>query len=212
MASDAELFSPHPAARLAAARRLGRRARRRLTDEVTGWPSFSPGARNAWLLMVTTKPPAWREPLLAWPEAPLTLGEPHPGFLYPDPIGFWPEVRRWAITLFRTVEPQWLTAEALSLSALVQLGEDTDQVELARDVCRPRVVLYLDEPAAAGAPSALQRREAEIPDPHRPGQAYLGWWATDPDGTVVGKAPQHPTMHRLYDPADMAGWLERWPD
>src|SRR5690606_10410044 len=107
-----------PAASLAAARSLSARARRRLIGRVEGWPSLSPGALNAWLLLVTTKPPTWRDPLLAWPEGPLSLGEPHPGFLYPDPVGFWAEVRRWSIELLGGQAPGWSTAECLSLTTL----------------------------------------------------------------------------------------------
>lgn len=210
MAADADLYAPDPSTRLAAARGLSPRARRRLVRHAPDWPTLSPGALNAWLLLVTTKPPHWREPLLPWPEEPLSLGEPHPGFLYPDPIGFWAEVRRWSIAVFTRVEPTWRTAEALALTTLVHCGEDASVVELAQRTCRPRVVLYLDEQAAAGAPADLPKQEAEIPDPHRGGQAYAGWWATLADGTVLGKAPQHPTMHRLYDSDDMAGWLQRW--
>ncbi len=51
-----------------------------------------------------------------------------------------------------------------------------------------------------------------IPDPHRRGQVYEGWWGTTPAGTVVGKAPQHPTMHRLYRAEDLRDWLRPGAD
>ena len=72
-----------------------------------GWPPLSPGACNAWLLLVTTKPPQWGDDLVPFPEAPLTLGEPHEGFLYPDPIGFWDEVRRWCRRAGRHPRAGW---------------------------------------------------------------------------------------------------------
>ena len=127
-----DLFAPSPAARLMAARPLSGRARRKALDGVKGWPADSPGALNAWLLFVTTKPPTWREKLLAWPDGPLTLGEPHDGFLYPDPIGFWTEVRRWSIELLRVHEPRWSTAECLALTALVHVGERPEHLALAQ--------------------------------------------------------------------------------
>lgn len=194
-----------------AARSLSARRRRRLLDEVTVWPTASPGSRNAWLLMVTSKPPTWRDPLLPWPSARLTLGEPHDGFLYPDPAGFWREVRRWSIELLRAEEPTWSTAESLALTTLVHVGGEPSHLGLATATCRPRLIVFLDEPAwrSAGLDVAVDR--LAVPDPHRPGQVYEGWWGTLDDGTVVGKAPQHPTMHQLYDADDLSRWLRSAP-
>jgi hypothetical protein len=178
---------------------------------VDGWPALSPGARNAWLLFVTTKPPTWSDPLVPWPAGPLTLGEPHDGFLYPDPIGFWAEVRRWSLELLRTVEPTWSVGECLALSALVHTGEDPSRWRCATELCRPRLTVFLDEPAWSAAGIDLPRQRLAVPDPHRDGQVYEGWWAITPDGAVVGKSPQHPTMHRLYRPDDLARWLRAAP-
>jgi hypothetical protein len=205
------LFDADPAVRLQAARGLSPRARRKVAPEVPGWPPTSPGARNAWLLFVTTKEPTWRDPLLPWPEAPLTLGEPHPGFLYPDPIGFWAEVRRWSIELFRPTQPSWSTAECLALTALVHVGDDPGHLELATRTCAPRLTVFLDEPAWEAADLDVATTPLAVPDPHRPGQVYEGWWGTCGDGRVVGKSPQHPTMHRLYDAQDLTTWLRRAP-
>lgn len=211
MAADEDLFAAVPAARLAAARGLSARARRKLLDNVKGWPPDSPGAVNAWLLFVTTKPPTWRDKLLAWPAGPLTIGEPHDGFLYPDPIGFWTEVRRWSIELFRAQEPTWSTAECLALTALVHVGGNPEHLALAEATCRPRVTVFLDEPAWQAAELDVAPIKLAIPDPHRAGQLYEGWWGTTPEGTVVGKAPQHPTMRRVYRPEDLSRWLQRAP-
>ena len=211
MAADDALYSGSPVDRLAAARHLSARARRRLVERVEGWPGLSPGALNAWLLFVTTKPPTWRDPLLAWPEGPPTLGEPHPGFLYPDPVGFWTEVRRWAIELLGGQEPGWSTSECLSLTTLVHVGDDPSHLTLARRLCRPRLVVFLDEPAWRSGEMEVAVERLAIRDPHREGQVYEGWWGTTPDGLVVGKAPQHPTMHRLYDAGDLTRWLGRAP-
>ncbi len=211
MADLEPLFAGEPAARLQAARALPRRARRRLGDPIEGWPATSPGARNAWLLLVTTKEPSWRDPLLAWPEGPLTLGELHPGFLYPDPIGFWTEVRRWSIELFRRDQPRWSTAECLALTTLVHVGDDPGHLALATETCRPRLIVFLDEPAWEAADLDVAVTPLAVPDPHRPGQVYEGWWGTCGDGRVVGKSPQHPTMHRLYRGEDLTDWLHRAP-
>lgn len=210
MAADDPLFAPDPATRLDAARRVKGRARRKLLD-VPGWPRTSPAARNAWLLLVTTKEPTWHDPLISWPEGPLTLGEPHPGFLYPDPVGFWAEVRRWSLALLRREEPRWSVAECLALTALVHVGDAADHLARATATCRPRLTVFLDEPAweAAGLDLELVRRS--VPDPYREGQVYEGWWALDGDGTVVGKAPQHPTMHRVYRAEDLTDWLLSTP-
>jgi hypothetical protein len=205
-----DLHGRDPAARLAAARALKAKAVAKL--QPAGWPPLSPGAVNAWLLLVTTKPPQWRDPLLAFPEAPLTAGHPHEGFLYPDPVGFWAEVRRWATTVARTRRPGWTVTEALSVSALVHLGDEPARLALARAACRPAVVLVLDEPAWRAAGFEPARVEPHhVPDPHRTGQVYQGLWGTLPDGTVVGKAPQHPTMHRLYRASDMDRFLASCP-
>ncbi len=211
MADRGDLYAPDPRSRLAAARKLSGRTRRKLEAPVPGWPTDSPAARNAWLLFVTTKPPAWRDPLVPWPDHPLTLGELHPGFLYPDPIGFWTEVRRWAIELLRPYEPHWSTGESLALAALVHVGGDPRHLELAQTTCRPRLIVFLDEPAWQTASLEVATEALAIPDPHREGQSYVGWWGTTTDGTVVGKAPQHPTMHRLYRAEDLTAWLGRAP-
>ena len=211
MAAPDLLFAAAPADRLVAARALSKRARRKLIDGVGGWPTFSPGARNAWLLLVTTKSPTWHEALIPWPEGPLTFGEPHDGFLYPDPIGFWGEVRRWSIELFRAHERSWSTAECLALTTLVHVGDEPDHLGLAVDTCRPRLIVFLDEPAWGAAALDVVTTPLAVPDPHRAGQTYEGWWGTTEDGTVVGKSPQHPTMHRLYRAEDLTDWLQRAP-
>jgi hypothetical protein len=211
VSADDELFAPQPRSRLTAARALSGRARRKVLSGVVGWPVNSPGARNAWLLFVTTKPPTWRDALLPWPDGPLTLGEPHDGFLYPDPIGFWTEVRRWSIELLRIHEPTWSTAESLALTALVHVGDHPEHLTLATATCRPRMTVFLDEPAWRSTGLEVPGARLAVPDPHRPGQVYEGWWGTRDDGSVFGKAPQHPTMHRLYRSEDLSRWLRAAP-
>jgi len=210
------LYDDAPATRRSAARALRPRDVDRLRRATAGWPPLSPGVLNAWLLLVTTKPPAWRDPLLAWPEQPLAAGAVHEGFLYPDPIGFWAEVRRWATTILRTTMPTWTVTETLEVSALVHLGTEADtaasRLALARATCRPHVLLFLDE--ASWSAAALEPQDVEshqMPDPHRVGQAYEGWWGRIADGTIVGKAPQHPAMHQLYESAGMGHFLAAVP-
>lgn len=211
MAGPDPLYAPAPASRLQAARGLSARARRKVLSGIAGWPDHSPGAANVWLLFVTTKPPSWQDALLPWPAGPLTFGEPHDGFIYPDPIGFWLEVRRWSIELFRAHEARWSTAEALALTTLVHIGEDQSRLALAQATCRPRMTVFLDEPAWLAADLQVATSPLAVPDPHRPGQVYEGWWGTTEDGAVVGKSPQHPTMHRLYAAADLTNWLHKAP-
>ena len=209
--AGADLFSSDPAVRLAAARTLRGRARRSALKRVEGWPAFSPGSANAWLLLVTTKPPLWRDPLLAWSADPPALGEPHAGFFYPDPLGFWTEVRRWATLLLRTREGSWGPSEALSVTALLHVGEDSGRVLWAEERCHPHVTLFLDDAARTAVPLPETLSTASIPDPHRPGTVYEGWWAVQGDGRSVGKAPQHPASHRFYRASDMDGFLSRLP-
>ena len=211
MADDPGLYANGPAQRLDAARALRGRARKKVLARTPAWPPDSPGSLNAWLLFVTTKPPSWRDPLHPWVERPLTIGEPHEGFLYPDPIGFWDEVRRWAVELFRSHEPAWSTGESLSLTTLVHVGSDPAQLAVARDLCRPRVIVFLDEPAWQSASLDVATEPFSVPDPHRAGQVYEGWWGTTAAGEVVGKSPQHPTMHRLYRADDLTAWLRAAP-
>ena len=189
------------------------RAASKRRKQVVDWPPLSPGALNAWLLLVTTKPPAWRDPLLQWPDEPLSLGEMHAGFLYPDPRGFWTEVRRWAVVLLRTRAPQWDASEALAVTALVHVGEQRAHLERALATCRPRVVLFLDEPAWQASGWEGQGRVAlhHIDDPHREGLVYQGQWTVRDDGTIAGKAPQHPSAHRFYRATDMDEFLRALP-
>lgn len=149
---------------------------------------------------------------MRWRDSPLTLGTPHEGFFYPDPLGFWAEVRRWATVLFRTAGPAWDTADALALTSLLHAGGDPARLARALALHVPRVVLFLDEEAWAAADLTVATPVAHrIPDPHRPGQSYEGFWATAADGRVVGKAPQHPAAHRLYRAADIDAYLAAVP-
>lgn len=166
---------------------------------------------NAWLLFVTTKPPSWRDALVPWRELPPTVGTPHEGFFYPDPLGFWAEVRRWALELFGRHDPRWGTAESLSLTTLLHLGDQPERFARMVEVSRPRVVLFLDE--SSWEHSGLEARKVahSIADPHRRGQVYEGFWGSSAEGTVVGKAPQHPAMHNLYDSEEMGEFLRAVP-
>ncbi len=190
---------------------MGRLARRSIMRQLAGWPELSPGAVNPWLLLITTKTPSWSDKLLQWPAGPPTLGTPHPGFFYPDPLGFWAEVRRWAPMLVRQVAPDITVADALSTTALLHVGHDAGLVTWAVDRCQPVVTLYLDEAArmTAGVEAAVEL--VSIPDPHRPGTVYEGWWAPADRGRVVGKSPQHPASHLLYRASDMDAFLMAMP-
>jgi hypothetical protein len=73
-----------------------------------------------------------------------------------------------------------------------------------------RVVLFLDEAAFQSSELAVTRHPHSIPDPFRPGKLYDGWWgrASNEDGPLImGKAPQHPAAHKLYDRVDMDRFL-----
>lgn len=206
-----DLFSPNPRERLVAARTLSRRHATRMLRQVRGWPTESPGALNAWLLLVTTKPPAWRDSLMKWVEKPLTLGVMHEGFLYPDPLGFWAEIRRWVVELLRASEPGWDASDALAVAALVHLGGSPSSLDVAMTTCRPAAVLFLDEPAWSASGWNVRSAPHHVPDPHRAGQVYQGFWGVRDDGVIVGKAPQHPSAHRLYRGEDMRGFLGALP-
>lgn len=199
-----ELYADEPAARLAAAARLRpRELRRALAAASTNWPADSPGAANAWLLLVTTKPPTWRDPYVLWRDQPPTLGAPHEGFFYPDPLGFWAEVRHWT-----TVLTGLTTSDALSVATLLH-GDGL--LDWALGLMRPRVVLFLDEAAWQHADLDLETAPEgwHLPDPYRAGQLYEGWWAATADGVRIGKAPQHPAAHRLYRRSDIDDFLSR---
>ena len=205
------MFDRDPAQRLEAARATGRRAQKSILRAVADWPAFSPGAANAWLLLVTTKPPTWRDPLVLWQESPLTLGSPHEGFFYPDPLGFWKEVRRWATELLSATGRPWSGSDALSVTALLHCDDDARRVARARQTCQPVVTLFLDEASRVTAGDAPPDEVVSIPDPHRPATMYEGWWSRTEDGVVVGKAPQHPASHLLYRASDMDSFLRAVP-
>jgi len=197
-----------------AARAQGKRGARALADRVGDWPPNAPGSLNAWLLLVTTKEPAGRDPILQWQDKPLTLGIPHQGFYYPDPMGFWAEVRKWAVELLRLRQPTCSTADALALTSLLPTGGQPDRVARAVESFEPRLVLFLDEPSWAACRARLDigpQVPHYITDPHRPKQAYEGFWSELPDGVVVGKSPQHPATHNLYRDDDILGYLRSAP-
>ena len=104
-----------------------------------------------------------------------------------------------------------LTAESLSLTTLVHVGADVTPLAVAQELCRPRLIVFLDEPAWQSAAIEVATTPFSVPDPHRAGQVYEGWWGTTASGSVVGKAPQHPTMHRLYRAEDLTAWLRAAP-
>lgn len=206
------LYASRPADRLAATASVSRRVRKSLTARSRDWPEDSPGALNAWLLLVTTKAPTWRDPLMVWPDGPPTLGRGHEGFYYPDPLGFWSEVRRWAVILFKSVEPAWGAQEALALTALVHIGQDPGRLQAVDQLCRPQTLLFLDEGSWECSGMTVERMERHhIVDPHRPGQFYEGFWGRDPQGRALGKAPQHPSTHNLYRASDMDEFLAAAP-
>ena len=160
---------------------------------------------------MTTKEPAWRDPLVRWDEHPLTLGEAHEGFFYPDPLGFWAEVRRWAAVLVELASPGWTIPDVLSVTSLVHLSGGAGALATAMAAFRPTVVLFLDERSWEASGLEVERHNHYVTDPHRPKQVYEGFWGRLADGTVVGKAPQHPTTHNLYRADDMTGFLEAAP-
>ena len=184
-----------------------------LTERVGQWPLNAPGSLNAWLLLVTSKEPAWRDPLIQWQDQPLSLGSAHQGFYYPDPMGFWAEIRRWAVELLRLRQPRWSATEALALTTMLPVGGQPDRVARAVASFEPRLVLFLDEPSWAGSRVLFdgERVPHYITDPHRPKQTYEGFWGVRADGVVVGKAPQHPATHNLYRADDILGFLRSAP-
>jgi hypothetical protein len=211
MSTDSRLFSPRADERLTAAREAGRRARRTLDSRVRDWPAYSPGAVNSWLLLVTTKPPVWRDSFVSWVDHPPTLGAANEGFYYPDPLGFWSEIRRWALEIFHLLDPAWNQHDALTLTSLIHVGEDAASLTRAFEVSSPQVVLFLDEPSWVLSGLDVTRHAHFITDPHRPAQVYEGFWGRTADGRVVGKSPQHPTMHKLYRREDMVDFLRSAP-
>lgn len=166
---------------------------------------------NAWLLLVTQSAPVWRDPLLELEEQPPTWGEPHPTFFYPDPLGFWTEVRRWSVELLRIIEPQWGRIEALSVTALIHAGDDADRVARAMVSCWPRMVLFLDDASFALAGLDFARDVHRVTDGRRPGAVHEGFWGHGPDGTTIGKAPRHPTEHDRARVDEMLAFLRAAP-
>ena len=146
---------------------------------------------------------------MTWPAEGPTLGEPHAGLFYPDPLGFWSEVRRWAVLLMRCAVPGMSTSDALSLLAVVHSDEDPDRVRWVTERCRPAVTLFLDE-ASRELAAVPPGETVSIPDPHRTDTTYDGWWAAGA-AHVFGKAPQHPASHRFYRGTDMDRFLSEVP-
>lgn len=208
---ETRLYADSPSERLAAARAAGRFTRRGLAKRTNGWPESSPGALNAWLLLVSTKPPTWRDPIIQWRELPPALGDPHEGFFYPDPLGFWTEVRRWVGIIVRLADPSFSATDALAVTALLHVGDDATRLRKAIQLCRPRVILFLDEAAWSGSGLKVKSERHYVPDPHRERQVYEGFWGEAENGIVIGKSPQHPAAHRLYNKEEMDGFLRSAP-
>jgi len=209
--SDPLIFSPRADERLRAAHTIKGRGRRALEERGHDWPPNSPAAINAWLLLVTTKPPTWHDDLVLWEDHPPSLGRANEGFYYPDRLGFWAEIRRWSLALFQLQNPAWGPPDALALTTLLHLGDETARMARAVELSAPQMILFLDEPSWEHSGLEVRQVAHHITDPHRPGQVYEGFWGRTPDGRVVGKAPQHPTTHNLYRDEDMFGFLRSAP-
>lgn len=150
--------------------------------------------------------------MLSWQDHPLSLGDVNESFFYPDPLGFWTEIRRWALQLFSVRNPTWSLGESLSLTTLLHVGDDPARFGRAFEALAPRVVLFLDEPSWIASGLHLPRPVNHyIKDPHRAGQVYEGFWGLLDDGVAVGKSPQHPTTHNLYQQEDMVAFLRAAP-
>jgi hypothetical protein len=182
-----------------------------MRKRIDAWPPLSPAAANAWVVLVTTRSPDWREALTTFPEGAPTLGDPHPGFFYPDPIGFWAEVRKWIGELVGRADASLDLPSALSCGALVHVGEQPARLAATIATCRPCVVLFLDEAAWNASGWDVKAEPHHVPDPHRDGKVYQGFWGRRDDGLVVGKAPQHPSARRFYAWSDMSGFLRSAP-
>jgi len=208
---DPPIFSLRADERLRAGAKVKGRARRALEERGRDWPPNSPAAINAWLLFVTNKPPTWHDNLVLWEDHPPSLGRANEGFYYPDSLGFWAEIRRWSLALFRLQNPTWGPPDALALTTLLHLGDRRDRLSRAIEMSAPPMILFLDEPSWEHSGLQVRQVAHHIADPHRPGQVYEGFWGRTPDGRVVGKAPQHPTTHNLYRDEDMFGFLRSAP-
>ena len=161
---------------------------------------------------MTSRPPTWEDKFIPWVDEPLTVGEPPHGFYYHDPLGFWREVRRWATVVMAKVERDVDPPDAVSVSALLHVADEPARLRRALGLMQPRVVLFLDETAWASSGLSVERSRAHhVPDPHRAGQVYEGFWGVGPDGVAVGKAPQHPAAHRLYRAEDVDFFLRSAP-
>ena len=185
---------PGATARRPPGRSTGGRGRRRWPRS-DAWPADSPGSCNAWLLFVTTKPPSWRDPLHPWVERPLTLGEPHEGFLYPDPdrvLGRGPPLGRRAVPAPRS--RRGAPAESLALTTLVHVGErpGAPRTRAQRPVRAAHRSCSSTSRPGSPPPSTWPPRPFAVPDPHRAGQVYEGWWGTTADGRGRGQVAAAP--------------------
>ena len=204
-----------PEDRLDAARAQGKRATKALAERVGDWPPNAPGSLNAWLLLVTTKEPVWRDPMVhvAGPPAD-PRRRPTRASTTPTPWASGPRSASGRSSCSASRQPRWAATEALALTTLLPAGGQPDRVARAVEAFEPRVVLFLDEPSWAGSLGLFDVVELVphyITDPHRPKQVYEGFWAQRRDGVVVGKSPQHPATHNLYRADDIMGYLRSAP-
>jgi hypothetical protein len=101
--------------------------------------------------------------------------------------------------------------EALSVTTLLHQADDVGRLNAARELCQPRMMLFLDEPSWERSGLSVKQVPHYINDPHREGQVYEGFWGTGDGGVTIGKMPQHPTMHNLYREEDMLAFLRSAP-
>ena len=212
MADADGLFASDPARRLEAARALRGRARKKVLARTPPWPPDSPGSCNAWLLFVTTKPPSWRDPAR-------TRGR----------SGRSPSASRTraSSTPTRSGSGTRCGAGPSSCSGSQQPDLEHRREPVAHDPrarrLRPRPARGRSEPVPAAHDRVPRRAGLAVGGargghhavlrarPPPAGRCTRAGGARPPTGAVVGKSPQHPTMHRLYRAEDLTAWLRAAP-
>ncbi len=101
---------------------------------------------------------------------------------------------------------------SLGVAALANPGLSGQGIGEILKVCQPRVILYLDQESERSSPrKATNPTPISIHNPYHLDQSYRGWWSSEPDGVILGKAPQHPAAHRLYSKDSLTTFLAALP-
>ena len=211
-------YSGEPRERVAALADATEEIREALLNRVPEWPVMSPGALNAWLVLIGPSP--GNSPGGAWTYDPRpSIRRAHPGVAeYVDGRGFWNGVREYA----RAVFPELGDLDAYSATMVRNLDPVQSAtapkgprmriaarqvVEVLGEIIRPRLVIAIGgsrqyaDPAFKALSNVRERRTGilytSLSREERPWFSLVGSWKSGDPFLYVSPSGIHPSLRHV---------------